>query len=250
MHTVETTPVQTAGQALGYAPGQADEPRGSRVAAQPVIELRAAHLKASRGMVYGPLTVTSTSDITFITGARGSGRTALLLSIAGRMRPSGGSLETLGETNLRAIRHRTGIAGFNDIDALEPAVTLGATLRERLAWALPWYRRTPRMTPELSRELLADAFGDYEQPSLETLVRDLSPSEEMLVRIALALIEGPDLLVIDDFDVLTDPAERSLVAERLSELARRDEQRRVRTVLTSRDPGDAGLFDDITTIEI
>lgn len=209
--------------------------RGSPV---PAVELRAAHVSAARGAVFGPLTATSTNPVTVVLGARGSGRTSLLLSIAGRMKLSGGSLATLGETKLSEIRRITGLVGFEDIDALEPSVTLGATLRERLGWALPWYRRTPRVTPELSGELLAEAFGEFEQPDPATLVRELGPAEEMLVRIALALIEGPGLLVVDDFDALRDPAERALVAERLSSLARRG----IRVVVATTDPGDAALF--------
>ncbi|QZY51113.1 ATP-binding cassette domain-containing protein [Leucobacter tenebrionis] len=225
---------ETGGEASVEA-GAVSPRRGSPV---PAVELRAAHVSAARGAVFGPLTATSTSPVTVVLGARGSGRTSLLLSIAGRMKLSGGSLETLGETKLSEIRRITGLVGFDGIDALEPSVTLGATLRERLGWALPWYRRTPRITPELSGELLAEAFGEFEQPDPAILVRELGPAEEMLVRVALALIEGPELLVVDDFDALRDPAERALVAERLSSLARRG----IRIVVATTDPGDAALF--------
>ena len=220
------------GSAPDHAPA-ADPTRG-----QHTIELRAAHLSGPRGPVFGPLTVTGSTPVTIVLGSRGSGRTSLLLAIAGRMRLSGGSLTTLGATTPAEIRRLTGVVGFEAVDALEPSVTLAASLRERLGWALPWYRRTPRITPQLARELLADAFGDLEQPDPALLVRDLSPAEEMLVRVSLALIEQPRLLVIDDFDALRDPAERALVAERLSDLA----QRGIRIVTASSDPGDAALF--------
>jgi ABC-type multidrug transport system ATPase subunit len=61
----------------------------------------------------------------------------------------------------------------------------------------------------------------------------------MLVRVSLALIETPRLLVVDDFDALRDPADRALVAERLSDLA----QQGIRIVLASSDPGDAALLE-------
>ena len=185
----------------------------------PNIELREAHVAAARGTVFGPLSASSHRPVTVVCGASGSGRTSLLLSIAGRMRLSDGTISTLGDTGLAAIRARTGIAGFAEIDALEPAVSLGATLRERLAWALPWYRRTPRMSAALTEELLRPAFGDAESPDPGTLVRDLTSAEQMLTRIALALIERPQMLIIDDFDALRDPADRARVAERLSALA-------------------------------
>jgi ABC-type multidrug transport system ATPase subunit len=224
---------------IAAAPREDRGRRGSATAGTATVELRAAHVRGSRGPVFGPLTATSRSLVTVGLGPRGSGRTSLLLSIAGRMQLSGGSLSTMGATSPAEIRRLTGLVGFEAVDALEPAVTLGATLRERLSWALPWYRRTPRITPQLARELLADAFGDLEQPGPALLVRDLSPSEEMLVRVSLALIETPRLLVVDDFDALRDPADRALVAERLSDLA----QQGIRIVLASSDPGDAALLE-------
>ncbi len=204
----------------------------------PAIRLSGAAATGGRGRVFGPLTAASDRPITVILGPRGSGRTSLLLCIAGRMRLDEGALETLGEVRPSEIRRRTGLVGFEAIDALEPAVTLGDTLRERLAWALPWYRRTPRVTPDLAEELLSEAFGDYPQPDPGVLVRELGSAEEALVRVSLALIEEPDLLVFDDFDALRDPAERALVAERLNGLA----ERGVRSVLAASDPGDAELF--------
>lgn len=216
-------------------PAPATGPAGT---AHPAFELRGATVTADRGTVFGPLSVTSASPVSVVLGSRGTGRTSLLLSISGRMRLSGGELTTLGESRLSEIRSRTGVVGFEAVDALEQAVTLGATLRERLAWAMPWYRRTPRVTPELSSELLATAFGEFEQPDPSTLVRELGAAEEMLVRVALALIEGPELLVVDDFDAVRDPAERAVVAERLGALAAQG----IRVVLATSDPGDVELF--------
>ncbi|WP_449283106.1 ATP-binding cassette domain-containing protein [Leucobacter sp.] len=237
----ETVGAAAASSAGAVAAGSAAAAGSTSAAAEPaaaVIELRDAEVRGSRGPVFGPLTVRSDRPVTVVQGSRGTGRTSLLLAIAGRMRPSAGSLVTLGATKPAEIRRRTGIAGFAEIDALEPAVTLGATLRERLAWAMPWYRRTPRMTPVLAGELLGAAFGEYEQPDPATPVRELTPAEEMLVRISLALIEEPELLAIDDFDALRDPAERALVAGRLNDLAARG----IRIALATSDPGDLALF--------
>lgn len=211
---------------------------GGRTASGLAIDVRDAAVTGPRGPVFGPLTALSDRPVTVVRGSRGTGRTSLLLAITGRMRLSEGSLVALGAAKPAEIRRRTGIAGFAEIDALEPAVTLGATLRERLAWAMPWYRRTPRITPELASELLGEAFGEYAQPDPDTLVRELDPAEEMLVRISLALIERPELLAIDDFDALRDPAERAIVAERLNALA----DHGTRIVVATSDPGDLHRF--------
>lgn len=216
-----------------------------------VIELSGAGVRAARGQVFGPLEAESNSPITVVVGARGSGRTSLLLSLSGRMRLSEGSLEVLGDdtatrAGLARVRRRSGIAGFEAIDALERSVTVGDTLRERLAWAMPWWRRTPKISAALAEELLAEAFGEYEQPNPETLVRDLDPATEMLLRIALALLETPDLLCVDDLDALHNPAERALVAERLRHIAASG----VRIIAATSDPADADLLATTAIIEL
>ena len=242
-------------------------------------DLDEALVTGPRGTVFGPLshgtgtsaagagaaTTTATRTmpevatgrgITVVLGQQGSGRTSLLLCLAGRMRLTGGSLRVLGTSSLAEIRALTAIAGFAEIDALEPSVTVGATLRERLAWALPWYRRAPRVTQKVAHELLTPAFGDptptvrttnvsagagttgVAQPAPRTLVRDLDPAQAVLLRIALALIDDPQMLVIDDFDELKNPRDRQRVAERLSALSRDG----IGVVLATSDPRDVELF--------
>jgi len=216
-----------------------------------VIELRGASVRAARGQVFGPLDAESNSQITVIVGMRGSGRTSLLLTLSGRMRLTEGSIEVLGDdpatrAGLARIRRRSGIAGFEAIDALEQSVTVGDTLRERLAWAMPWWRRTPRITAALAAELLAEAFGEYEQPKPETLVRDLDPATQMLLRIALARLESPELLCVDDLDALSGPAERALVAERLRSIAAGG----MRIIVATSDFRDAELLSTTAIIEL
>ncbi|QIM15306.1 hypothetical protein G7067_00960 [Leucobacter insecticola] len=202
------------------------------------MNLESAIVNGPRGPVFGPLTATSATPITVVTGSRGSGRTALLLVLAGRMRLDAGTAIVLGETGTAAIRRRTGIAGFADIDALEPTASVAATLRERLAWVLPWYRRAPKLTNTLAHELLEPAFGELPQPEPTVLVRDLVPADEMLLRIALALTEAPEALVIDDFDELRSAADRQLVADRLNALA----DSGIAVIVATTDPADALHF--------
>ncbi|WP_017792298.1 ATP-binding cassette domain-containing protein [Leucobacter salsicius] len=210
---------------------------------EPFLRIHALEVDGPRGRVFGPISAESSSPVTVVLGASGSGRTSLLLTIAGRMRASRGGLETLGEAGTGAIRSTTGIAGFAGIDDLEPAVTLAATLRERLSWELAWWRRTPRVTEAVASELLAPAFGvvrnanRISQPDTALLCRELSPADDLLVRIALALIARPELLVIDDLDALRDPEHRERVADRVREIATHTP-----VVIATSDPRDVALF--------
>lgn len=207
-----------------------------------VLSLSDAEVRGDRGTVFGPLTARSDDPITVALGPRGSGRTSLLLALGGRMRLASGELELLGNSStgkLSQLRKATGLVGFTGIDELEPSVTVGATLRERLAWALPWYRRAPRVTAEIMREFLAETFGDERLPAPETLVRDLTQAEDRLLRIGLARIESPRVLLVDDFDDIRDPEERRVIAKRIRAFARDG----ISTVIATADPRDLELFD-------
>lgn len=206
----------------------------------PVIHLQNAAVRGPRGPVFGPLTLSIADAITVVCGPRGSGRTALLLTLAGRMRLTAGSVQVMGVSRPAEMRTRVGIVGFDDIDGLEPTASVAAALRERLAWVAPWYRRVPRLTPDVVRELLADAFGELEQPDPDTLARDLGPVDTILIRVALAMLESPELFVLDDFDELRSNAERQLVADRLTALATTG----TRIVIATTDATDVERFAD------
>lgn len=206
-----------------------------------MLTLTEAEARGPRGTVFGPVTARTDAPITVIIGGRGSGRTSLLLSLGGRMRLSAGALSVNGLPSpgrLSALRRETGLVGFTGIDELEPAVSVGAIVRERLAWATPWYRRASRLTEALLADVLTPAFGETPVPGPTTLVRDLTQAQDRLLRVALALIECPNLLLVDDFDDLRDPADRAMVASRLRALATHG----VRSVVVTADPRDLELF--------
>ncbi|BBY93853.1 hypothetical protein MGALJ_35220 [Mycobacterium gallinarum] len=64
----------------------------------------------------------------------GSGRTALLMTLAGRMRPMSGVLTVLG-------RHRTGEIfahlGIDELDTVAEFVTVRDLISEQLRWDAP-----------------------------------------------------------------------------------------------------------------
>lgn len=207
----------------------------------PVLEVVGATVRGARGPVFGPLDVTSRAPITVILGNRGSGRTSLLLSAAGRMRIDQGSVVVCGldaRKDPAALRRLTGIAGFDAIDLLESGATVGESIRERLTWIAPWYRRVPRLTPADVESALFPVFGPLPTPHASLLVRDLSEAQELLLRIALALLENPRVIVVDDLDDVKDPSERTTVADRITALTREG----VAFILGSADERDLDLF--------
>lgn len=183
------------------------------------------HLDGPHGPVYGPLDMyVDAGDLVVLQGPQGSGRTSLLLTLAGRMKPSATTVQlTVCGHELPAgrttVQRRAAIAGFVGIDDLEPDVTVADAVRERLAWLTPWYRRTPVITAERLRDVAAPTFGHRTVPAPHTLVHDLDEVDGMLLRIVVALLAGPELLVVDDLDQVHDTARRQIVWDRLAALA-------------------------------
>lgn len=183
------------------------------------------HLDGPHGLVYGPLDMyVDAGDLVVLQGPQGSGRTSLLLTLAGRMKPSGSTVQltVCGEqlpARREIVQGRAAVAGFAGIDDLEPDVTVADVVRERLAWLTPWYRRTPAVTAERLERLAAPTFGPRTVPAPRTLVHDLDEVDGMLLRIVVALLAAPDLLVVDDLDQVHDTARRQIVWDRLAALA-------------------------------
>lgn len=175
-------------------------------------------LSAARGRVFGPLDIALVSPFALVVGEGGSGRTSLLLTLAGRMKPSAGQLEVLGATGIRAIQRLGAIAGFSGIDDLEDSVTVSDAVTERLRWDAPWYRRVPRADAATVARVLDRAFGDLPQPSADTMIWDLDEDARLLLRIALALVDAPQILFVDNVDHVHNLAAQADVLRQLARL--------------------------------
>ena len=184
---------------------------------------RGLTLTGQRGPVFGPLDLdVAAGSLAVVRGPQGSGRTSLLLTIAGRMVPDDSSqLLVLGHAlpaERSALQREAALAGFAGIDDLDDSVTVAQHVRERLAWLSPWYRRMRRPDQSVVDTLLGPVFGDLPVPSAQTVVWHLDEVEALLLRISLAMAQEPRLLVVDDLDQVHDPARRGLVWSRLDAL--------------------------------
>lgn len=201
-------------------------PRESAVATAraSAVRARALSLHGHRGVVYGPVDLeVDAGELAVVHGPQGGGRSSLLLTVAGRMVPDrGAELTVLGEPlprRRRAVQRRAAIAGFAGIDDLDEGVTVGVLVRERLAWLAPWYRRVPHVTQARFERLARPVYGDRPVPRVDSVVWDLDEVDVMLLRLTLAMLQHPDLLVVDDVDQVHDSARRQLVWSRLEAIA-------------------------------
>ncbi|WP_207346254.1 AAA family ATPase [Arthrobacter sp. E3] len=200
-------------------------------------------LSAGRGPVYGPLTFNLDGGLSVLRGDAGSGRTSLLLTLAGRMKHDDGTLLVAGlglPRQLRAVQTLSAVAGFSGIDSLEESVTVGATLRERLAWLSPWWSVVRKLDDDAVANICAPVFGEQPIPAAGTLIWDLDETEKFLLRIALALMGRPKVLFVDDIEQIRNSDSRAIVWHRLAAVAAKHTD-----VVVSASSLDAALWEDL-----
>ncbi|BCP14793.1 hypothetical protein [Mycobacterium paraintracellulare] len=190
-------------------------------AAAPVIIARGLGVDGEHGPLFSGVDLTLTSGFHAIQMPGGPGQTTLLLTLAGRFRPSHGTLTVLGETTPRAIRRQCSIAAFEGIDALEDSVTVETVLAEQRRWLAPWYSSVPLQSGPAE---LAEVFGEMAPPSGDAYIVELSDLELFLLRITLALLSNRPILVVGDLEQVRDNSRRTIAADRLGVIA---EQRTV-----------------------
>lgn len=190
-------------------------------AAAPVIIARGLGVDGEHGPLFSEVDLTLTSGFHAIQMPGGPGQTTLLLTLAGRFRPSHGTLTVLGETTPRAIRRQCLIAAFEGIDELEDSVTVETVLAEQRRWLAPWYSSVPLQSGPAE---LAEVFGEMAPPSGDTYIVELSDLELFLLRITLALLSNRPILVVGDLEQVRDNSRRTIAADRLGVIA---EQRTV-----------------------
>src|SRR5699024_2443714 len=150
------------------APGPEPHPDDGSTAPDGGAAVAASGLRAEGpdGTVFGPLDLRiARGGLHILQGPSGSGRTTLLLALAGRFKVDGGTLDVLGRTRHAAVRRVCAIAGFRGVDEIDGSVRVRAVVHEQLAWNTPWYRRAPRIGDEAYEGTLRPVFGDLPLPS-------------------------------------------------------------------------------------
>lgn len=186
-------------------------------AAAPVITAAGLGVDGEHGPLFSGIDLSLTPGFHAIQMPGGPGQTTLLLSLAGRFKPTHGTLSVLGETTPRTIRRRCSIAAFEDIDDLEESVTVETVLAEQRRWLAPWYSLVPLQAGQAE---LTEVFGETPPPSHDTYIVELSDLELFLLRITLALLSNRPILVVGDLEQVRDNSRRAIAADRLGAIAK------------------------------
>ncbi|XUZ89656.1 ATP-binding cassette domain-containing protein [Streptomyces sp. HD1123-B1] len=181
-------------------------------------------VKGSRGWAFREVALTAEPGaLIAVEGPSGSGRTCLLLTLTGRMRPAAGRGSVGGfrvPQQMARIRRISALAHVPGVSELDPVLTVAEHLRERALLqrrfgdAARGLLRPRRERAAASRAAI-DAAVRAAGLDLETLpkgprtaVRDLERLEGLRLSVALALISRPRLLAVDDTDLKLSDTER------------------------------------------
>lgn len=192
----------------------------------PAVVARNLSLKGDEGPVFGPLDGTiPTGGLTNLMGAGGSGRTALALVLAGRMKPTGGELTVLGETRRSHIQKHVAVAGIEQIDLLDRSLTVRDVLNENRSWERPWWKPYGRATEEDLERYCSEIYGNRDLPPLDHYISQLPALDKLLLRVGLALkpAHGQEIrmLIMDDLEQVHDFGDREFLLYMLEKLATR-----------------------------
>ncbi|EGD54907.1 hypothetical protein [Gordonia neofelifaecis] len=192
--------------------------------------------KGPWGQVYGPLDLDiPRGGLTILRAEPGAGRTALQMTLAGRMKPKAGSLDVFGRTRPRAIFKVASLAAVPALDDVYASVRVVDLLTEKMRWDARWFRLIGKATDEDLERICRPVFGDLPLPGLGDYVEELSELDGLLLRVALANTKQLPLLVVGNIDQVSSDDDHRILVSRLAALGAA--QTVVTTTVNRVDPG-------------
>jgi ABC-2 type transport system ATP-binding protein len=181
-------------------------------------------LRTRQGWVFHDVDLSlPAGSVAAIAGPAGSGRSMLLLTLAGRARPTDGTLSVDDTDRRAAIRRRVAVARVTGAIEPDPDLLVADCRREavllspgaEVAWA----------------EGLVGLTADGATP-----VGDLAADDDALLAVALAVASRPTALVLDDVDRNATHAQQARVWAALAAVAAEG----ITTITSTVDPVHAG----------
>ncbi|WP_017570705.1 ATP-binding cassette domain-containing protein [Nocardiopsis halotolerans] len=160
------------------------------------VDAEGVGLVTREGPVYTGVGFTARpGTLTVFQADSGGGRSALLLTLTGRMRPSEGSLHVDGHAlprYARRVRRTSSLGLMDEVNPLDERLRVREHLSEGLL-----LRMRPAGRGLADEAMEAAGLGGLDRRSL---VRELSMLERRRLGVALALLDEPRLLAVDDVD--------------------------------------------------
>ena len=216
-------------------------PAPDRVTAPPAV-VEAAHLGlvGLEGPVFTDVSLSvPPGRLTVLVGRGGSGRSSLLLALCGRMRGCTGVVRrqdrpVLTGRDLRALRRATSVARISTFVVPEARLTVAQSIVERAL--LDGVRPAAAERAFAAAEDLLEVHLDR-----NTLTERLTPYEQTVLAVALALVRPAELVVLDDIDADLDTHDQRRLLDALVRVAAAGPAVLVTTTESASVPADAAL---------
>lgn len=174
----------------------------------PMLEVEHLGLATRRGPVFADVSLRAwPGQLVLVVGRSGSGRSALLMALAGRLHGVTGAAAVAGldlVSRPARARRRVSVARIGGVVELEPQLTVEESVLERSLT-----EGTPAREAERRFARSSTLTGFASEP--RTLVDDLSRLDQARLALALACIRTSDLVVFDDVERDLDLGERRLL---------------------------------------
>ncbi|HWC81488.1 MAG TPA: ATP-binding cassette domain-containing protein [Pseudonocardiaceae bacterium] len=199
-------PTSTDTAELTEVDGPAPEP-----AEPPLLLAEGLGLRGGRGWVYRDVTLrVPPGGLAAVSGPAGSGRSMLLLTLAGRAKPTEGSVRVAEQGGAKAIRGQVAVARITGAAELEPDLRVRDHVHELRAL----------LGKDVDFATARAAVGLEARG--EAMVADLDVVQSTLLSLALAVAGDPRVLVLDDLDRHTTPEQADALWETLRQIAELD----------------------------
>ncbi len=177
-----------------------------------IVRARGLELKTLMGCPYSGIDLDiEQGKVYAVRGHNGSGKTSLLLTLAGRMAFTKGSLNVLGYDLPKGRRHvqrQIGLGLFEGLNDLQDSLTVSYVV----ASEFELYGR--KVSKEAIKSYLVECdLTDF----ADTRVNDLTTERRIMLGVALAWVGHPKMIVVDDIeDQLTKDQSQVLMDELLN----------------------------------
>lgn len=177
-------------------------------------------------------------DYVGLVGPNGSGKSTLIKSILGLLKPSRGRVEVFGkEISVMKEWDKVGYLPQR-MQSFNPHFP--STVEEIVSLGLVSKKRFPRRMGKRDRAAVLQVLGMLNIGDIaHRLIGELSGGQQQRVFIARALINDPELLILDEPTVALDPETRESF---FSVLRRLNRERNVTVVLVTHDIGSIGEY--------
>lgn len=194
--------------------------------------LRAEQLEAEghKGRIFGPLDLElHEGEVCLVTGEQGSGKSALLLALVGRLREASGGLWIDGidvSEDARSAMERTALARIGDYVVPEDRLTFRESIYERCYLDGISVREGARRVDEFER-----CLGIRFDRAIE--MSQFTPLERTVAAVMLAMLRPAKVVVLDDADTDIPHAQLGLLFELLGRLVAVDKAVLVATTVNT-----------------